>query len=66
MDEKLKRYLDKCTPAKVDQTTLDDLRSAMEQAVPKIAESIRQRQRLAAHLRVAASKPPHSNTNRQD
>ena len=65
MDEKLKSFLDECTPAAVDQTTIDDLLGAMERAVPKIAESIRQRQRLAAHLRLAASKPPRSATNRR-
>ena len=66
MNEKLKSYLEKCSPAMVDQATLDDLRIAMERAVPKIAASIRQRQRLAAHLRVAASKPPQSDTDTRD
>ena len=65
MNEKLKSYLEKCNPATLDQATLDDLRSAMERAVPKIAENIRQRERLAAHLRVAASKPPRSNSNKK-
>ena len=65
MNDKLKSYLDKCTPATVDQSTLDALRSAMERAVPKIAESIRRRERLAAHLRVAASRVPPSDTGKQ-
>ena len=66
MDEKLKNYLAKCTPATVDPSTLDDLRSALERAVPKIAESIRRRERLAAHLRVAASKPSQAETDKHD
>ena len=66
MNKKLKNYLEKCTPATVDQSTLDDLRNAMERAVPKIAESIKRRERLAAHLRVAASKAPQSDPDRQD
>ena len=56
MNEKLKSYLEKCNPATVDQATLDDLRGAMERAVPKIAENIRQRERLAAHLERAVPK----------
>ena len=66
MNEELKNYLEKCSPATVDQSTLDDLRSAMEEAVPEIAESIRQREQLAAHLRIAASKPSQSNADKQD
>ena len=66
MNEKLKNYLEKCSPATVDQSTLDDLRSSMEQAVPEITESIRQREKLAAQLRIAASTPSQSNTDRQD
>ena len=66
MDEKLKSYLEKCTPVTVDQSTLDDLRTAMEQAVPEIAESIRQQERLAAHFRMAASKRPQSRSENQD
>ena len=66
MNEKLKNYLDKCSPAKVDQSTLDDLRRAMEQAVPEIAESIRQREELAAQFRLAPSTPSQSNADKQD
>ena len=66
MDGELKNYLGKCKPAFVDESTLDDLRTAMEEAVPEIAESIRQRERLAAHLRVAASKPRKPNADNQD
>ena len=66
MNEKLSNYLEKCSPATVDQSTLDDLRSAMEQAVPEITERIRQREALAAQLRIAASTPSPSGTNRQD
>ena len=35
MDDKLKKYLAKCTPATVDPATLDDLRSAMERGCPE-------------------------------
>ena len=66
MNRKLKNYLEKCSPATVDETMLDDLRREMEQAVPEIAESIRQREELAAELRIAASKPPQSNSDKQD
>ena len=66
MNEKLKNYLEKCNPATVDQSTLDDLRISMEQAVPEITESIRQREKLAAQLRIAASTPSQSITDRQD
>ena len=51
MNEKLKNYLEKCSPATVDKSLLDDLRSVMEEAVPEIAERVRQREKLAAHLR---------------
>ena len=66
MNEKLRNYLRKCSPATVDQSTLDDLRNAMEQAVPEITERIRQREALAAQLRIAAATPAQSNTNKQD
>ena len=66
MDEKLKRYLEKCSPAMVDQSALDDLRTAMEQVIPEIAESIRQQERLAAHFRMAASRRPQSRAENHD
>ena len=66
MNEKLKDYLAKCTPATVDPSTLESLRSAMERAVPKIAESIRRRERLAAHLRASAPKHSPSRIEKQD
>ena len=66
MNEKLRNYLEKCSPATVDQSILDDLRRAMEQAVPEITESIRQREALAAQLRIASWTPPQSNTDQQD
>ena len=66
MNDKLKSYLEKCSPATVDQSTLDDLRTAMEEAVPEIAESIRQREELAAQLRLAASTPSQAGTDKQD
>ena len=66
MNEKLRNYLMKCSPATVDQSTLDDLRSAMEQAVPEISEKIKQREALAAQLRIAASMPSQSHPDKQD
>ncbi len=66
MNEKLKKYLEKRSPATVDQSLLDDLRSVMEEAVPEIAEKVRQREKLAAHLRIDAVSPRQSNSNRQD
>ena len=60
MNENLKAYLDKCGRATVDEAKLDELRREMEQAVPEIAESIRQREELAAELRIAASKAADS------
>ena len=66
MNQKLKNYLEKCSPATVDETMLDDLRREMEEAVPEIAESIRQREELAAELRIAASRSSRSNSDKQD
>ena len=66
MNEKLKDYLDKCTPATLDQSILDDLRTAMQEAVPEIAESIRQREELAAQFRLAGWTPSQSDTDKQD
>ena len=60
MNQNLKAYLDKCGRATVDEAKLDELRREMEQAVPEIAESIRQREELAAELRIAASKAADS------
>ena len=56
MNRRLKRYLRTCSQATVDETMLDVLRREMEQAIPEIAESIRQRETLAAELRVDATK----------
>ncbi len=66
MNQRLRDYLQKCTPAAVDETILDDLRQEMEDAVPEIAESIREREELAAELRIAASKPSQSRKHNQD
>ena len=60
MNQRLKNYLQKCTPATADQTMLDELRRDMDKAVPEITESIRQREELAAELRIAASRPSQS------
>ena len=66
MNERLKSYLEKCSPATVNQSTLDDLFCSMERAVPEIAESIKQREELAAQLRITAFGPSQSNTGEQD
>ena len=66
MNKRLKDYLRQCTPAIADQTMLDELRRGMEKAVPEITEKIRQRQELAAELRVSASRPSHSRKKNQD
>ena len=58
MNQKLKDYLQKFPPAKVDQTMLDELRLGMAKAVPEIMESIRQRQKRAAELRIDWLRPP--------
>ncbi len=66
MNQRLKDYLEKCSPATVDETMLDDLRREMEKAVPEIAESIRRREELAAQLRIATSRSSQANSNKQD
>ena len=66
MNQRLKDYLEKCTPAEVDETALDELRREMEEAVPEIADSIREREELAAELRVAAAKPSRSAKEEED
>ena len=66
MNKKLKDYAQQCEPATADQKMLDVLRREMDKAVPEIAEKIRQRQELAAALRVAASSPFQSKTENQD
>ena len=66
MNQRLRDYLQKCTPATVDETALDELRREMEKAVPEIAESIQQREELAAELRIAAVRPSQSAMDRED
>ena len=66
MNQRLKDYLQKCTPAIVDETALDELRREMAKAVPEIAESIQAREELAAELRIAAAKPSQSAKRRVD
>ena len=66
MNQKLKDYLGKFSPATGDQTMLDDLRQEMEKAVPEITDSIREREELAAELRIASSKSSQSNSEKQD
>ena len=66
MNQRLKDYLQKCTPATADQTMLDELRRDMDKAVPKITESIRQREELAAELRITSSRPSQFRKQNQD
>ena len=66
MNPRLKNYLRKFRPAKVEEAVLDDLRREMEAAVPEIAENIRRREELAAELRIAASRSPRSGKQNQD
>ena len=66
MNQGLKDYLQKCTPAQVDQSSLDELRQEMEKAVPEIAESIQDREELAAELRIATAKGSQSGKDQQD
>lgn len=60
MNKRLKQYLQNCTPATPDQTMLDELRREMDKAVPEITENIRQREALAAELRIAAFRSSQS------
>ncbi len=66
MNQKLKNYLQKFTRATVDKTALDELRQEMKEAVPEITDSIRQREELAAELRIPASRPSQSRKQNQD
>ena len=66
MNKKLKNYLERCSPVTVDEAMLDDLRREMEEAVPEIAESIKQREALAAHLRIAGSRSSEPHGDKQD
>lgn len=66
MNSRFKKYLTKFTPATVDETMLDDLCNEMEEAVPEIVESIRQREELAAELRIAAPKSSEPEKERQE
>ena len=66
MNQKLKNYLQKFRRATVEKTALDDLRQEMKEAVPEITDSIRQREELAAELRIPASRPSQSRKQNQD
>lgn len=66
MNHGLKNYLQKCTPAQVDETSLDKLRQEMEKAVPEIAESIQEREELAAELRIATARGSQSAKDQKD
>ena len=66
MNRRLKDYLRKRPAATVDREMFDELRREMKKAVPEIAESIKEREALAAELRIAASKPSQSGKREQD
>ena len=66
MDQRLKEYLQKCGPATLDESVIKDLRRLMEQAVPRIVKSIRQREELAAELRISSSRRTESKSERRD
>ena len=66
MNPKLTNYLQKFSPAPVDKTVLDDLRQEMKGAVSEITASIRQREKLAAELRIASSRPAQYRKQNQD
>ena len=66
MNQRLKDYLQKCTPAAADQIMLDELRQEMDKAIPEITNKIRQREELAAELRISASRPSQSKKENQD
>ena len=66
MNQRFKHYLKKFKPAATDQTMLDKLRQEMEKAVPKITSNIRQREELAAELRIAASRSSQSRNKNKD
>ena len=66
MNPKLQKYLEKFSPATGYEGLLDDLRQEMEDAVPEITDSIRQREELAAELRITASTRSQSKKQNQD
>ena len=66
MNQELKGHSGKSPPATVNEAELDDLRREMAEAVPEIAESIRQREELAAELRITAFKRPQPGNENQN
>lgn len=66
MSKKFKNYLKKFSQATGYTGMLADLRQQMKAAVPEITESIKQREMLAAELRIAASKPSRTNKEKKD
>ena len=66
MNQRLKDYLQKCTPATVDKKALNKLYHEMEKAVPEIAKRIQEREERAAELRIAVAKPSQSEKGRED
>ncbi len=66
MNPRLKEYLQRFRSVQVDESMLEDLRREMDEAIPEIAENIRQREELAAELRIAASRPAQSRKENRD
>ena len=66
MNERLRDYLEKCTPATADQAMLDELRRQMDKAIPRITARIKQREERAAELRIAISRSSQSGKENQD
>ena len=66
MEPKQSNYLENFEPATGYETMLDGLRQEMEDAVPEITDRIRQREELAAELRISSSRPSQSRKKIQD
>ena len=66
MNPRLENHLQKFSPATGYEDFLDDLRQEMEDAIPEITDSIRQREELAAEMRITASTRSQSKKENQD
>lgn len=55
MNPKLQKYLRKFSPATGYESLLDDFRQEMEDAIPEITASIKEREELAVEMRITAS-----------
>ena len=66
MNERLRDYLEQCTPATADQAMLDELRRQMDKAIPRITARITQREERAAELRITISRSSQPGKENQD